>query len=188
MFIRRTRTRRTDTGQDYFTYRLVRAEREGKKVRQRTLLNLGSHYDIDRTHWPTLCARIEQLLSGQADLLDPDCPAALEREAQRVAAQLLARAPASPATRAPAEELHSVAVDSLALLRPRSVGVEAVGLWGLTTIGRAGLAGTAGLDRAATGRRAGVDYRPPGGAGVGTRHPCLAGSAQCPGRVAGGGL
>ena len=132
MFIRRTRTRRTDTGQDYFTYRLVRTEREGQRVRQRTLLNLGSHYDIDRTQWPTLCARIEQLLSGQADLLDPDCPAAVETEAQRVAAQLLARAPAPAVGEG---ELHSVAVDSLALLRPRSVGVEAVGLWALQQLG-----------------------------------------------------
>ena len=46
MFIRRTRTRRTDTGLDYFTYRLVRTEREGQRVRQRTLLNLGSHYEL----------------------------------------------------------------------------------------------------------------------------------------------
>ena len=145
MFIRRTRTRRTDTGQDYFTYRLVRTEREGQRVRQRTLLNLGSHYDIDRTQWPTLCARIEQLLSGPADLLDPDCPAAVETEAQRVAAQLLARAPAPAVGEAPAGELHSVAVDSLALLRPRSVGVEAVGLWALQQLGVPALLARLGL-------------------------------------------
>ena len=78
MFIRRTRTRRTQTGQAYFTHRLVRAERVGETVRQRTLLNLGSHYDIERAYWPVLCARIEHLLSGQTELLDPDCPAALE--------------------------------------------------------------------------------------------------------------
>ena len=142
MFIRRTRTRRTDTGQDYFTYRLVRTEREGQRVRQRTLLNLGSHYDIDRTQWPTLCARIEQLLSGPADLLDPDCPAAVETEAQRVAAQLLARAPAPAVGEG---ELHSVAVDSLALLRPRSVGVEAVGLWALQQLGVPALLARLGL-------------------------------------------
>ena len=134
MFIRRTRTRRTDTGQDYFTCRLVRAERVGEKVRQRTLLNLGSHYAIERTQWPTLCARIEHLLSGQTELLDPDCPAALETEAQRIAAQLLARAPA-PAAASPAEDVHSVVAASLALLRPRAVGVEAVGLWALQQLG-----------------------------------------------------
>ena len=145
MFIRRTRTRRTHTGQDYFTCRLVRAERMGEKVRQRTLLNLGSHYDIERAQWPMLCARIEQLLSGQADLLDPDCPAALESEAQRIAAQLLARAPAPADAAAPAEDVHSVVADSLALLRPRSVGVEAVGLWALQQLGVPALLARLGL-------------------------------------------
>ncbi len=38
MFIRRTATRRR--GEHYFTFRLVRSERTGSKVRQRTLLNL----------------------------------------------------------------------------------------------------------------------------------------------------
>ena len=145
MFIRRTRTRRTQTGQAYFTHRLVRAERVGETVRQRTLLNLGSHYDIERAYWPVLCARIEHLLSGQAELLDPDCPAALEREAQRIAAQLLARAPASTDAAAPAEDVHSVVADSLALLRPRSVGVEAVGLWALQQLGVPALLARLGL-------------------------------------------
>ena len=145
MYIRRTRTRRTDTGQDYFTCRLVRAERVGKTVRQRTLLNLGSHYDIDRVHWPTLCARIKQVLSGQTDMLDPACPAALETEAQRITAQLLARAPAPAVGEAPGDDMHSVAVDSLALLRPRAVGVEAVGLWALQQLGVPALLARLGL-------------------------------------------
>ena len=41
MFIRRARIRSTERGA-YFTYRLVRSERSGDRVRQRTLLNLGS--------------------------------------------------------------------------------------------------------------------------------------------------
>ena len=41
MFIRRTATRNTITGESYHTYRLVRSERVGGKVRQVTLLNLG---------------------------------------------------------------------------------------------------------------------------------------------------
>ena len=45
MFIRRTQTRTTTTGEVYFTHRLVRSERVGDKVRQRTLLNLGRHFD-----------------------------------------------------------------------------------------------------------------------------------------------
>ena len=40
MFIRRTRTR--SIGDSYFTYRLVRSERTGAKVRQRTLAQSGT--------------------------------------------------------------------------------------------------------------------------------------------------
>ena len=97
MFIRCTQTRTTAAGATYFTHRLVRAERYGDKVRQRTLLNLGRHFEVSRNDWPVLCQRIEEVLSGQMRLL-PDCPPVLETHAQRIATQLLARhaAPAVP--------------------------------------------------------------------------------------------
>ena len=41
MFVCRTRTRSRD-GKEYFTFRLVRSQRVADKVRQRTLLNLGT--------------------------------------------------------------------------------------------------------------------------------------------------
>ena len=44
MFIRRTQTRSTPSGQTYFTHRLVRSHRVSGKVRQQTLLNLGRHF------------------------------------------------------------------------------------------------------------------------------------------------
>ncbi len=59
MYIRRTQTRNTLSGDSYFTFRLVRSERIGGKVKQLTLLNLGRHFEVDSHHWPTLCARIE---------------------------------------------------------------------------------------------------------------------------------
>ena len=43
MYVRRTQTRRTATGETYFTHRLVRSERQGRKVRAVTVLNLGRH-------------------------------------------------------------------------------------------------------------------------------------------------
>ena len=65
MFIRRTLTRRT-SGQDYHSHRLVHSERDGAKVRQRTLLNLGSDFDLPKEEWPRLCRRIDEILNGQA--------------------------------------------------------------------------------------------------------------------------
>ena len=46
MFIRQTRTSNKATGEGYVTYRLVRTERIGGKVRQITVLNLGRHFPI----------------------------------------------------------------------------------------------------------------------------------------------
>ena len=62
-----------DRGQVYFSYRLVRSERSGERVRQRTLLNLGSDFGVTPEHWPVLCARIEQLISPQAVLVELGC-------------------------------------------------------------------------------------------------------------------
>ena len=151
MFVRRTLTRRTG-GQDYHSHRLVESRRDGAKVRQRTLLNLGSDFDLPKTQWPDLCRRIDEILNGQAPLLD-DVPEAVEAEAQRIAAQLLARGRAGDTEAA--RDLVTVDVDTLSLTRPRSVGVEQVGLWALQRLGLvellAGLGVNAALRTAAVG-------------------------------------
>jgi hypothetical protein len=142
MFIRKTATRHKSTTESYFTYRLVTSARRGKQVRQITLLNLGRHFDLTQDHWPRLCARIDALLAGQALMLAE--PEAIETLAQRYAARLIAARPAptdAPRdhTAAPASAAEpsyaEVAVESLELSRPRSVGVEQVGLAALSWLG-----------------------------------------------------
>ena len=155
VFIRRTQTRRTEDGKPYFAHRLVHNERVGNAVRQRTLLNLGRHFDIPQAQWPQLCARIDDILTGQA-LLAADGPRALEREAQRIAGQLLARgAQAGGAPAAPAD-VQTLDVDSLRLVRPRSVGVEHVGLWALEQLGLPALLADLGVNGALRAAAAGV--------------------------------
>ena len=118
MFIRRTQTRSTPSGQTYFTHRLVRSHRLSGKVRQQTLLNLGRHFSIPRHDWPLLCRRLDEILSGQLPLIQ-EGSAPLEEEAQR-----------NLAGRDRRVDLQTVAVDSVGT-RPRSVGVEQVGRWAL---------------------------------------------------------
>ena len=48
MYIRRTTIKSRQTGEPYYTYRLVESIREGAQVRQRTLLNLGRHFEVPR--------------------------------------------------------------------------------------------------------------------------------------------
>jgi transposase len=141
MYIRRTQTRSTASGETYFTYRLVRSERHGQKVRAVTVMNLGRHFPVPQEHWPAFCARLEELSIGQVALLPMDLPANVEAAAQRYGALLLARrgerqaAPAEAPEAAVATDVQSVDVDSLELTRPRSVGVEQVALWAMQTVG-----------------------------------------------------
>ena len=138
MYIRRTQTRNTATGETYHTYRLVRSERVGGKVRQITLLNLGRHFAVPQEDWAALCARLQEILSGQGVLAAGYGSLVLEREAQRLAAQLLARQGGASPSGTPGAltpvEVQTVEVDSLILSRPRTVGVEAVGLWAMAQV------------------------------------------------------
>jgi hypothetical protein len=138
MFIRATPTRNSTTGETYITHRLVESRRVGNKVRQVTLLNLGRQFPLVKERWPELCARLDQLLSGQQDLM----PAmeSVERYAQHCFARLVAQgsgpmtagaatsssAAASPASSPPV--FVELDPDSLELTRPRSIGVEHVAL------------------------------------------------------------
>ncbi len=147
VFIRRTQTRRTEDGQPYFSHRLVHSERIGNAVRQRTLLNLGRHFDIPQAQWPLVCSRIDDILAGQTPLV-ANCPTAVEHEAQRIAAQLVARGTPVKGSAAESTDVQPVDVDSLRLVRPRSVGVEQVGLWALEQLGLPALLAELGVNGA----------------------------------------
>ena len=136
LFVRQTPTHPCAKGQKPdFTQCLVRSVRCGSRVRQRTLRNLGRHVALPRGDGPALCARVERILAPQRSLERGACCPAVEDEAQRSAAQLVQASvspvgPAAPADGAddPAAALPRVDVDSLELVRPRSVGVEHVAL------------------------------------------------------------
>jgi transposase len=167
MYIRRTLTRSRGAGESYFTHRLVRSERIGGKVRQVTLLNLGSQLGIPAERWGELCRRIEEIVSGQASLMG--LSGELEETAQRLAGQLVVRGGSGAEGRSgsrPESESDSrsdlrsgadsgrfveVDVDTLEVLQARSVGVEEAGLWAMRGLGFEELLtelGFNGVDRA----------------------------------------
>ncbi len=146
MFIRRTNTRNRTNGEAYFSYRLVETSREGNAVKQRTLLNLGSHFNLPQAEWPFLAERIEQLLHGHASLLPSSLPEVTETLAQRYAAQLIARqrevTGETSTSAAGGDELLAVAsrfvevdLSTLEQIRPRTVGVEHVALASMRQLG-----------------------------------------------------
>ena len=136
MYIRRTTIKSRQTGEPYYTYRLVESIREGRRVRQRTLLNLGRHFEVPREQWGALVQRIEHLVGGQQDLMPAYLDAQWEEAAQRYAAQLIrTRARVDESGSDAGADYHRVDVDSLELLRPRSVAIEHVALAALRQIG-----------------------------------------------------
>jgi transposase len=136
MYIRRTTIKSRQTGEPYYTYRLVESIREGGRVRQRTLLNLGRHFEVPREQWGALVQRIEHLVGGQQDLMPAYLDARWEEAAQRYAAQLIrTRASVEEGRRDEGADYHSVDLDSLELLRPRSAAVEHVALAALRQVG-----------------------------------------------------
>lgn len=129
MYIRRTTIKSRESGEPYFTYRLVESFRTEKGVRQRTVLNLGRHFSLHRDSWPDLVKRIEEILSGQTNLFQ--LPQEIETAAQRYAAAIIqSRSKANESTTSSTAQVdyHCVDINSLELMRPRSVGIEHVGL------------------------------------------------------------
>lgn len=125
MFIRCTTIKTSKSGETYKSFRLVESERVNGKVKQRTLINLGRYFDVPQSQWQALSKRIDQLLTGQSAFLSIELDAQLEELAQRYAAQVIAsRSTVSD------EDIKFEAVDigSLALVRPRRVGIEALAL------------------------------------------------------------
>jgi transposase len=131
MYIRQTKTKTSTTSENYTTFRIVDGVREGAKVKQRTILNLGKYFDLPENLWGLLCARIDEILSGMQRL--PGLGAAqthpdVGKYAQEFTARIIAkRASIVPETEKP-EQFVAVAPDTLEMADDRTVGVEHVGL------------------------------------------------------------
>lgn len=139
---------------------MVESLRVDGKVKQVVAHNLGRHFPIDKAYWRGLAQRIKELLAAGVPLIPVDVPQLVEREAQRIAALLRARdgrvaevgVPAVDGAGVASADIEAVDVHSLELLRPRSVGVEQVGLWAMQQVDFVGLLaewGFSGPQRAA---------------------------------------
>lgn len=136
MYIRRTSIKSRRDGQPYYTYRLVESVRSDGRVRQRTLLNLGRHFDVPREQWSALSQRIEQLMGRQSELVPSPLESQWEEMAQRYAAQVIrAKARLDEGRSAEAADYQTLDVESLDLVRPRSVAIEHVALEALRQVG-----------------------------------------------------
>ena len=123
MYIRQTSTLRKSDGSSYQSFRLVESTRVGDKVKQRTLLNLGSDFSVPRELWADLVGRIEEIITHRTPMFSRD--ATIEADAQQIAAKLLARNREYATEPKPShEDYQTVDVDSLEHSNLRSTGVE----------------------------------------------------------------
>ncbi|MFB6261564.1 MAG: IS1634 family transposase, partial [Thiohalorhabdaceae bacterium] len=138
MFIRSTLSRTTADGTRYYTYRLVDNCRVGDRVRQKTLLSLGSQFSIPQSQWPELTERVEQLLRGQQEALFPP-EEAIERTAQAIVRRLLHKYPdadwAGDTPDAAEGTIRRVDLADVEPMDSRTVGAEAVALAALLETG-----------------------------------------------------
>ncbi len=148
MFIRRTKTGSSSSGVTHYTFRLVTSKRVGKKVQQKTLLNLGANFSLPKDLWPQLCSRIDDIITGQLTF-DNHQPEEIEPVAQNIAARLIAnRSESKEVTKKENIDYQEVDVDSLELVRPRSIGVEHAGLEAIKLLGLPKILEEAGFNKA----------------------------------------
>jgi len=111
---------------------------------------------LPRQEWPALARHIDELLRGQSPLFDATLSETGQALAQRYASQLIALRP-SAATITAAQALKAqpnepdryqeVDLDSLELVRPRSVGVEHAALSAMRQLGLEDKLAELGLNR-----------------------------------------
>ena len=138
MFIRRTTIKSRESGEPYYTYRLVESVRVAGGVRQHTMLNLGRKFEVPRPQWAPLAQRIEALLGGQLDLIADGLDVQWEAMAQQYAARIISRrgtVVAEQDAAAPEGDSQRVDLARVEVIRPRSVGAEHVALEALRRLG-----------------------------------------------------
>jgi transposase len=130
MYIRASSQVDKKTKQSYTTYRLVESYRNQEgKVRQRTLINLGCHFNFPKKSWKLIADRVEDICRGQHAFIPVEKE--IEKEAQRIAklvTKKFSTAQTELATKANnSRDLQTVDVNSLEHNDIRRIGCEHVG-------------------------------------------------------------
>ena len=127
MFIRKTTHTNNRNAQKYDTYKLVESVRTQRGPRQRTILNLGTDFNLPYQQWKDLADRIEAIITGQHSLFS--VPEEIEQLAKRYARKIIRRHGQSrpqPVEDQSQPDLQTVDINSLDNEQIRSVGGESV--------------------------------------------------------------
>lgn len=125
MFIRLAKTHSSKSG-PCFSARLCTSVRSGSRVKQITLLNLGSNFPVPQHRWKELAHLVQSIDQRDSFLIPPDPD--LLRTAQHIAAQLRQRRSEQAPQAGPQGPLATVELDSIDHGPARSVGGERLAL------------------------------------------------------------
>jgi hypothetical protein len=138
MYIRQTETKTSSTSEKYTTFRIVDGVREGNKVKQRIILNLGKHFDLPQSLWRQLCSRIDERLNGIQKLPGLDKGQQhtdVEKFAQIFASRIIAKRSIKLSEPAEKNTQYSIIdINSLEMTDNRTVGVEHVGMYAINKL------------------------------------------------------
>ena len=124
-------TRRT-ANRTYRSVRLVKSLRVGRKVQQKTLLNLGANFVIPKAQWAELVEIIKAKLAGNEFLFEP--APELTATAEAIVQKLRSREVVQAADDALMGDTANVQLDSLEMDDGRSVGCERLALEALGSL------------------------------------------------------
>jgi len=84
MYVRKVSHYNKSNRVEYHTYKLVESVRTERGPRQRTLLNLGTDFDLHQGKWKEFANRVEEIITGQTSLFHyPDEIEGLAKECAR---------------------------------------------------------------------------------------------------------
>ena len=87
------------------------------------MLNLGTNFSLPKDLWTQLCSRINDIITGQLTF-DNHQPEEIETVAQHIAARMIAnRSESNEVLKKEKIDYQEVDVESLELVRPRSISV-----------------------------------------------------------------
>jgi len=87
MYVRKVSHYNKSNRVEYHTYKLVESVRTERGPRQRTLLNLGTDFNLSQGKWKEFANRVEEIITGQIPLLD--YPEEIENFAQNCARKII---------------------------------------------------------------------------------------------------
>ena len=119
MHFKRTKTYTDTHGNPQYSVRLVKNQRIGGKVKQTTMANLGTQWEVPQILWGPVAQRVEEIMAGQDPLMP--CEPAVEQAAEEVVKLLRSR---GIQTATPGPSVATVDLNTMEHRDPRFVGGE----------------------------------------------------------------